>query len=53
MAELGLVPPEVPSPLNLFMNIPVHADGRVSFEAPVSTPGSLVALRAGRRIGDR
>ena len=46
MAEIGLVPPEVPSPLNLFMNIPVHADGTVSFEAPVSTPGSSIALRA-------
>ncbi|WP_270935156.1 urea carboxylase-associated family protein [Falsiroseomonas oryzae] len=46
MAEIGLVPPEVPSPLNLFMNIPVHPDGTVSFEAPVSTPGSSIALRA-------
>jgi uncharacterized protein YcgI (DUF1989 family) len=46
MAEIGLVPPEVPSPLNLFMNIPVHADGTVSFEAPVSTPGSYIALKA-------
>lgn len=35
-----------PSPLNLFMNIPVRADGVLSFEAPVSTPGSHVALRA-------
>ena len=32
MAELGLVPPEVPSPLNLFMNIPWTADGGLSFE---------------------
>src|ERR1700739_3678052 len=27
MVELGLVPPEVPSPLNLFMNIPWGTDG--------------------------
>ena len=27
MAALGLAPPEVPSPLNLFMNIPWSADG--------------------------
>jgi uncharacterized protein YcgI (DUF1989 family) len=46
MAELGLVPPEVPSPLNLFMNIPVHQDDTLSFEPPVSTPGSFVVLRA-------
>lgn len=46
MQEIGLDSPETPSPLNLFMNIPVHADGSLSFEPPVSTPGSYVALRA-------
>lgn len=46
MQALGLAAPETPSPFNLFMNIPVHADGSLSFEAPVSTPGSFVALRA-------
>ena len=46
LAELGLTPPETPSPWNLFMNIPVAADGSVSFQPPVSTPGSHVTLRA-------
>ena len=46
MAELGLTAPETPSPLNLFMNIPVRPDRSISFEPPVSTPGSYVALRA-------
>ena len=46
MAELGLAPPETPSPWNLFMNIPVGRDGSVSFEPPISTPGSHVTLRA-------
>jgi uncharacterized protein len=46
MAELGLTPPETPSPLNLFMNIPWTAAGDLSFEPPVSTPGSYVVLRA-------
>ena len=46
MQELGLEAPETPSPLNLFMNIPVHADGSLSFEPPVSTPGSYVVMRA-------
>ena len=46
MQEIGLEAPETPSPLNLFMNIPVHADGSLSFEPPVSTPGSSVTLRA-------
>lgn len=43
---LGLTPPEVPSPLNLFMNIPVKPDRTLSFEPPVSTPGSYIVLRA-------
>ncbi|WGF86636.1 DUF1989 domain-containing protein [Marinivivus vitaminiproducens] len=46
MRELGLEASETPSPLNLFMNIPVRPDGSIAFEAPVSTPGSHVALRA-------
>ena len=46
LAELGLTPPETPSPWNLFMNIPVAKDGSVSFEPPVSGPGDYVTLRA-------
>jgi uncharacterized protein len=46
MKELDLEAPEVPSPLNLFMNIPVKEDHSLSFEAPVSTPGSYVLFKA-------
>ena len=46
LAELGLVPPEVPAPLNLFMSIPVIDGNRVEVRPPVSTPGSHIALRA-------
>lgn len=46
LRALGLTPPETPSPLNLFMNIPVGGDGSVSFEPPVSRPGSYVSMRA-------
>jgi hypothetical protein len=46
LGELGLQPPETPSPLNLFMNIPVTATGALSFEAPVSEPGQYITLRA-------
>lgn len=46
LKQLGLAPPETPSPLNLFMNIPVGPNGSVSFEPPVSTVGSYVTLRA-------
>jgi len=46
LAELGLSPPETPSPLNLFMNIPVIDGNRIDVLPPVSTPGSFVTLRA-------
>jgi uncharacterized protein YcgI (DUF1989 family) len=46
LMELGTVPPETPSPLNLFMNIPV-ADGRhISFRPPVCGEGQYIAFRA-------
>ena len=46
LGALGLAPPETPSPLNLFMNIPIGENDSVSFEAPVSEPGSYVSMRA-------
>ena len=46
MAELGLTPPEVPSPLNLFMNIPVLEGRRLDFLPPENKPGDYVMLRA-------
>src|SRR3954453_20275930 len=47
MAALGLTPPEVPSPLNLFMNIPWTADGTLGFAPPPKpAPGGYVRLRA-------
>jgi uncharacterized protein len=45
-AALGLQTLETPSPWNLFMNIPVQADGSLSFEPPVCKPGDYVLLRA-------
>ena len=46
LRELGLAPPETPSPLNLFMNIPVIDGNAIDVLPPVSTPGSHVTLRA-------
>jgi uncharacterized protein len=46
LAELGLTPPETPSPLNLFMNIPVAGGNGLSFEPAIAPPGSHVSLRA-------
>ena len=50
LGEMGMTPPETPSPWNMWMNIPVGADGSVSFEAPVSSSGDYVTLRAKRDI---
>jgi uncharacterized protein len=46
LAELGLKEPTCPAPLNLFMHIPWTVEGALAWEAPVSTPGSYVILRA-------
>ncbi len=46
MQAIGLTAPETPSPLNLFMNIPVLPGNKIDFLPPVSTPGSYVTLRA-------
>jgi uncharacterized protein YcgI (DUF1989 family) len=46
MGALGLTPPECPSPLNLWMNIPVDAEGRTQWCSPLSKPGDYVVLRA-------
>jgi uncharacterized protein YcgI (DUF1989 family) len=46
MRDIGLTAPETPSPLNLFMNIPWTEVGGLSFDPPVSTPGSYIVLRA-------
>jgi len=46
LGALGLRAPATPSPLNLFMNIPWTADGRLAWGEPVSTPGSHVMFRA-------
>lgn len=46
LRAIGVEAPECPAPLNLWMNIPVAANGSVSFEAPVSKPGDHVVFRA-------
>jgi hypothetical protein len=46
MAQLGLTPPETPSPLNMWMNIPVGRDNSIQFLPTVAKPGDCVVLRA-------
>ena len=44
--QLGLKPPECPSPLNMWMNIPVNQNGGTEWGVPLSKPGDYVVLRA-------
>jgi uncharacterized protein len=46
LASLGLPRTECPSPLNLWMNIPIDADGGVHWLPPLSKAGDYVVLRA-------
>ena len=46
LAELGLVPTETPSPLNLFQNSSIKPDGALVIEPPIAPAGTHVTLRA-------
>ena len=46
LAELGIAIPATPPSLNLFMNIPWTADGRLAWGEPVSSAGSYAVFRA-------
>ncbi len=46
MRELGYEAPEVPSPINIFMNIPWTLEGNLSWQEPVSNPGDYIEFRA-------
>ena len=46
MRRIGIALSECPSPLNLWMNIPVAGDGSTSWGEPLSKPGDHVVLRA-------
>ena len=46
MRQLGLEAPEVPAPLNMWMNIPVDDAGATQWGTPLSKRGDYVVLRA-------
>ncbi|MEM8751754.1 MAG: urea carboxylase-associated family protein [Pseudomonadota bacterium] len=46
MRAIGILDHETPSPLNMWMNIPVDREGATSWGEPVSEPGDHVVLRA-------
>lgn len=45
MRDLGYEAPEVPSPINLFMNIPWTADGSLSWGEPKTKPGDYIEFQ--------
>ncbi len=46
LMAIGVAVPEVPQPLNLWMNIPWDADGTLHWQPPVARPGDHVDLLA-------
>lgn len=46
MRQLGIKPSECPSPLNLWMNVPVSEEGETGWAQPVSKQGDFVVLTA-------
>lgn len=46
LMAIGLRAPLIPAPFNLWMNVPVAADGSTRFEPPVAAPGDHMRLRA-------
>jgi uncharacterized protein len=45
MSAIGLAAPDVPCPLNLWMNTPARADGGMDWLAPVAPPNARVTFR--------
>jgi len=46
LAPFGIEPDAIPVAFNVFMNVPVDANGRVQVLPPRSKPGDRIALRA-------
>ena len=46
LGALGLKTPHVPSPFNIWMNVKIEKDGHYRWQAPVSTPGERIVLKA-------
>ena len=46
LMAIGEAAVHVPDPFNLWMNIPVSPQGRISWEAPVSSGGHSIVMRA-------
>jgi uncharacterized protein YcgI (DUF1989 family) len=46
LRQIGMTVPRLYDPVNLFMNVPVGADGTLTIAAPISRPGDHVTFRA-------
>lgn len=46
LAPYGIEPDMIPCAFNIFMNVSVTGDGRLSVKPPVSQPGDFISLRA-------
>lgn len=50
LGELGMGSRDIPANINLFMNVPVDADGQVTIAEGLSKPGDYVDLRCERDV---
>lgn len=46
LSEFALTPPEIPSPVNIFENVAIDADGALEIVPPEVKPGDAITLRA-------
>jgi uncharacterized protein YcgI (DUF1989 family) len=46
LAPYGISSDQIPTAFNIFMNVPVSADGSISVQPPVSSPGDKIRFRA-------
>jgi uncharacterized protein len=46
LGELGLSPPEIPSPVNLFQNVTISAERTLTIEPPLARRGDSITLQA-------
>jgi uncharacterized protein len=46
LRPFGIPLAQIPYSMNVFMNVPIEADGRISIQPPVSKPGDHIDLRA-------
>ncbi|PYM68360.1 MAG: urea carboxylase [Candidatus Rokuibacteriota bacterium] len=46
LAPFGIPLREIPYSFNVFMNVPIEPDGRISIREPISKPGDYIDLRA-------